>query len=129
MGAMLNRPRNLRDYVECILDRRHNLSDTAGLPYLLERIRLELCDAIFSMGHLHFQADEPASIDSDDVGKTARLAGVAMDLEPVTTPTFERLQNSANKATLSHSRPEEGLFQCRPNRLQHLAAVLAPFPT
>ena len=92
------------------MDRRHNLPDTAGLPYLLERIRLELCDAIFSMGHLHFQADEPASIDSDDVGKTARLAGVAMDLEPVTTPTFERLQNSTNEATLFHLRSEGRLL-------------------
>ena len=90
MGAMLNRPRNLRDYVECVLDGSHNLSDTAGLPYLLERIRLELCDAVLSMGHLYLQADEPASIDSDDVGKTTHLAGVAVDLEPITTPTFER---------------------------------------
>ena len=72
------------------MDGRHNLSDTAGLPYLLECIRLELCDAVLSMGHLYLQADEPALIDPDDVGKTARLAGMAMDFEPITTPTFER---------------------------------------
>ena len=126
MGAMLNRPRNLRDYVECILGRRHNLSDTAGLPYLLERIRLELCDPVFSMGHLHLQADEPALVDPDDIGKTTHLAGVAMDLEPITTPTLERLQNAANEATLFHLRSEGSLLQCRPNRLQHLVTVLAP---
>ena len=108
------------------MDRRHNLSDTAGLPYLLERIRLELCDTVFSMGHLHLQADEPASIDSDDVGKTTHLAGVAVDFEPITTPTLERSQNTANKATLFHSRSEGGLLQRCPNRLQHLVAVLAP---
>src|SRR5690606_14114378 len=85
--ATLGRPLNSRDYIECILDRRHNLSDTACLPYLLERILLELRDAVLPVGYLNFQADEPASVDPDDIGKTTQLAGVAVDLEPIATPT------------------------------------------